>query len=290
MSAALLGLLGFGMGLGVLLVVAGWRRPGAGEGEGSSRRRLARSGARRAHAGRWALAATAAGLAALVLTRWPVAGPLAAAAVWFAPRLTSGGGGQRETELIEAIAGWAEMLQGTLAAGAGLEQTITATAGTAPDAIRPHVQALAEAIAEGEELAPALRRLAEALADATADLVISVLILSAQHQARQLAPRLAALAETARSQVEMRRRVAAAQARVRTTVRIVAGTTAVFVGGMVLFNRAFLTPYDSPGGQVMLLVIAAIIAVALVWLARLTRIEQPARFLTPSTIKGGEER
>ncbi|KAB8166550.1 hypothetical protein FH609_002490 [Streptomyces sp. 3MP-14] len=245
-----------------------------------------RSRRRRLHARSWTLAAVAAGLAALALTRWPVAGPLAAAAVWNLPRLNGGSAGEKETALIEAVAGWAEMLRDTLAAGAGLEQTITATASTAPDTIRPHVRALADELKAGAQLDLALRRLAQKLADPTADLVISVLILSARHQARQLAPRLGALAETARSQVEMRRRVSAAQARVRTTVRIVTGTTFAFIAGLVLFNREFLDPYNGVGGQAVLLLIAAIITIALVWLVRLGRIEAPAPFLT-ATARGG---
>ncbi|WP_059007940.1 type II secretion system F family protein [Streptomyces specialis] len=287
-AAPLLGLCGLGIGVGSLFVAAGWRGY-SGIRQRPPRGSMFRPGGahHRAHARRWASAAAAAGLVALVLTRWPVAGPLAAAAVWNLPRLVGGSSGRRQTALIEAPAGWAEMLRDPLAAGAGLEQTITATAATVPEAIRPHVRSLAGELEAGEELGLTLRRLAQKVADPTADLVISVLIISARYQARQLAPRLGALAETARSQVEMRRRVAAAQARVRTTVRIVTGTTAVFIGGLVLFNREFLTPYDSAGGQVMLLVVAAIIAVALVWLARLTRIEQPARFLT---VEGREAR
>ncbi|WP_049568848.1 type II secretion system F family protein [Streptomyces sp. SBT349] len=288
MNAATLGLCGLGLGIGLLLLATGWRRRvGCHEGP---RRQLFRSTGRvrRAHATRWALAAAAAGLAGLVLTRWPVAGPLAGAAVWNLPRLTGGSDGERETALVEAVAGWAEMLRDTLSAGAGLEQTISATATTAPDAVRPQVRALADDLEAGAALDPALRRLADHLADPTADLVISVLMLSARHQARQLAPRLGALAETARSQVDMRRRVAAAQARVRTTVRIVTSTTAAFIVGLVLFNRQFLDPYDTVGGQVMLLMIAAIITIALTWLARLSRIQTPASFLT--TGERGEAR
>ncbi|WP_226961343.1 MULTISPECIES: type II secretion system F family protein [Streptomyces] len=280
-ATALLGLCGVGVGLGALLVTVVGRQPMAGSLPAPRRSRR-----RRLHARSWTLAAVAAGLAALALTRWPVAGPLAAAAVWNLPRLNGGSAGEKETALIEAVAGWAEMLRDTLAAGAGLEQTITATASTAPDTIRPHVRALADELKAGAQLDLALRRLAQKLADPTADLVISVLILSARHQARQLAPRLGALAETARSQVEMRRRVSAAQARVRTTVRIVTGTTFAFIAGLVLFNREFLDPYNGVGGQAVLLLIAAIITIALVWLVRLGRIEAPAPFLT-ATARGG---
>ena len=43
----------------------------------------------------------------------------------------------------------------------------------------------------GERLAPSLRNLADQLHDPTADLVISALVLAAEHQARQVADLLA---------------------------------------------------------------------------------------------------
>lgn len=283
-TAALLGMCGLGVGAGLFLLAAVWRRPSSVPEQGPV---PARARQRRLHARRWALAALAAGIAAAVLTGWLVAAPLAAAAVWYLPRLRGARcAGERTTEVIEAVAGWTEMLRDTLAAGAGLEQTISATATTAPQPVRPHIQALARAIDAGEELPTALRRLADKLEDPTADLVISALILSSRHQARQLGARLGALAEAARAQVEMRRRVAVAQARVRTTVNMITGTTLAFIGGMAVFNRDFLAPYDTLTGQAVLVGIAALFAAGLGWLARLARIEQPARFLAAAG--GGE--
>lgn len=278
-GAALLGLCGLGLGIGLLLLAAG-RRP-----QGSPPLRLFPSSrgarARRGHTRRWAMAAAAAGVTATAFTGWLVAAPLTAVAVWHLPRLLgTTTNAERTTEKIDAVASWAEMLRDTLAAGAGLEQTITATAATAPDPIRPHIRALADALARSDRLATALRRTADDLADPTADLVLGALILSSRHQARQLAPRLGALAQAARAQTEMRRRVAAAQSRVRTTVRIITGSTLAFIAGLVLFNREFLRPYDAVTGQAMLLVVGGIFAVALAWLARLARITEPARFLT----------
>uniref|UniRef100_UPI001C68DCFD type II secretion system F family protein n=1 Tax=Streptomyces phytophilus TaxID=722715 RepID=UPI001C68DCFD len=211
---------------------------------------------------------------------WVIGAVLAVAGVWNLPRLLAATAtAQHTTERLDALAAWTEMLRDTLAAGAGLEQTITATAKTAPEAIRPHIVALADRLADGERLAPALRRLAAELGDPTADLVISALILSSEQQARQLGGRLGALATTAREQVEMRQRIQAGRARIRTTVRIVTGTTAGFLVALLIFNRAFLSPYDTATGQGMLVVVGAVFAAALVWLARLSRFDEPERFL-----------
>ncbi|QNP74977.1 type II secretion system F family protein [Streptomyces roseirectus] len=279
-TAPVMGLLGLGVGCGLLLLIRAWRLPA----------KPARRRAPRRHAGRWLAAAVGAGLLAWAVTGWVAGGLLVGMAVWNLPHLLGTGAGERgRTVRIEAVAGWTEMLRDTLAAAAGLEQTITATASAAPEAIRPQVTELAARLERGEHLVDALHRLADELEDPTADLVIAALVLSAQHQARQLAPLLGELAATARAQVEMRRRVEAGRARVRTTQRTVVGTTFTFITGLVLFNPAFLTPYDTAAGQVVLLMIGALFTLAFVWLRRMARIEEPERFFTttkPSTAAG----
>ncbi|MFD5317587.1 type II secretion system F family protein [Streptomyces sp. NPDC127098] len=281
--AALLGLCGLGIGIGIWILAG----PGARSREADSRsatfRRWwpVRAHTRREHAGRWLLAALVSGAAGAALTGWPIAALLAGAGVWSLPHiLDSSSESERRIEQVDAIAGWTEMLRDTLSAGAGLEQTITATADTAPAAIRQHVRALADRLDDGQDLDVALGELAADLADVTADLVIIALTLSSQRPARQLGSLLGALAGTARGRVEMRRRIETARATIRTTVRIVTGTTAVFISSLVLFNRPFLTPYDDTAGQIALLAIAGIFAAAFVWLMRLARVEEPERFLT----------
>ena len=86
------------------------------------------------------------GAAVLVgaLTGWPVAAVLAGAAVFALPSLLRGGRDRaRRVARTEAIAGWAEMLRDTLAAAAGLEQAIVATAEVSPAPIRSEVTDLA---------------------------------------------------------------------------------------------------------------------------------------------------
>jgi Flp pilus assembly protein TadB len=180
----------------------------------------------------------------------------------------------------EAIASWAEMLRDVLAAAAGLEQAILATAATAPEAIRAEITELAERLDRGERLAPSLRTLAERLADPTADLVISALVLASEHRARNLSELLGELASEAREQAAMRLRVDAGRARTRTTVRMVVGTTLVFAAGLVLLNRSYLTPFDSVVGQLMLALVGALFAISFLWLSRIARMRRPDRFLT----------
>ncbi|MFG2943490.1 type II secretion system F family protein [Streptomyces sp. NPDC048282] len=269
----LMGLLGLGTGGGLTLLLHAWWPPTAGRARPRWRREPRR------YAGRWLAIAAAAGLLVGVFTGWVVGGVLAAMGAWSLPRILGARTAERErTARIEGVAGWTEMLRDTLAAAAGLEQTILATAVHAPQDIRPQVADMAARLERGERLPSALRNLAADLEDPTADLVVASLILSAQHQARQLGPLLGELAATARAMVEMRHRIEASRARTHTTMRVVVVTTLTFAGALVLFNPQFLSPYDSAAGQLVLLLIGALFTVAFVWLRRMARIDEPGRF------------
>ncbi|MDF2258381.1 type II secretion system F family protein [Streptantibioticus ferralitis] len=278
---ALLGLCGLGVGVGLLVLFRAWRTSSNADQPAIRRWPGVREVRGRRHLGRWLALAGAVGLLIGAVTGWVVGGLLAAMAAWSLPRILGSTSGEQErTARIEGIAGWTEMLRDTLAAAAGLEQTILATARTAPKAIRPQIEELAERLERGERLAPSLRHLADDLADPSADLVIAALILASEHQARQLASLLGELAATARAQVEMRQRVEASRARTRTTMRVVVITTLSFASGLILLNPTFLRPYDSATGQLVLLVIGALFTVAFIWLRRMARLEEPDRFLT----------
>jgi tight adherence protein B len=207
---------------------------------------------------------------------------VAARAGWGAPGLL--GGARRHQAAvgrIEAIAGWAEMLRDTMAGSAGLEQAIIATAPLAPLPIRGEVATLAIRL-EGERLGPALRAFADDVADPTCDLVAAALVLAADHQAQRLGELLGSLAAAARDQATMRLRVEAGRARTRTSVKVIVGTTSAMVLALALFNRGYLSPYDTATGQLVLILVGAVFAVAFTWLARMTRPDVVDRFLTES--------
>lgn len=290
-GVAVLGLLGAGLGFGLVLLGAGWRgrpagsRPGsrlgsrAWSGAGGFAERVAGQPAGRTV--RVAGVSVAAGVLAAAVTGWVVGGVLAGTAAATLPRLLGGDRrGGRSLARVEAVAAWTEMLRDTLSAAAGLEQTVVAAAAAAPDAIGEEVRGLAARLQRGERLPAALRQFADEVADPTCDLVVSALVLAAEHQARQLADLLGELAREAREQVAMRLRVDAGRSSTRTSVRVIVGTTLAFAAGLVLLNRPYLRPYDSPGGQLVLLAVGGLFAVAFGWLARIGRIEEADRVLT----------
>jgi tight adherence protein B len=283
-SLLVFGALGLGAGTGLVILLTSLRRDEPGiPGVPWWQRWRARFREQRSL--RWVIAAIAVAILVVALTGWVVGALIAAAAIWYLPRLlVSGREAEQRIEMIEAVAGWTEMLRDTLAAAAGLEQTITATAPISPAAIRPQVMEVAARLDRGDRLVSCLQGLASDLADPTADLVIAALMLSSEHQARQLAGLLSQLAATAREQVEMRQRVEVSRARARTTVRAVVIITFVFAGGLILLNPGFLAPYHSPGGQLVLAGIAGIFAVAIGWLQRLARVEEPERFFDLDTL------
>lgn len=274
-------MLGLGLGVGLLLALTGlW----------GITRRSPRLGGRRVSW--WAdqrvlrrlALAVGAGVVAGVVTGWVAGAVLAGLGIWVLPRVLG-----RDTEhscrlrRIEAIAAWAEMLRDILAAAAGLEQAILATAPLAPEAIRAEVSALAARLEQGRRLAPALRELGDALADPTADVVIAALVMAAERQPRRLTDLLASLASAAREQAAMRMRVHAARARTRTSVRVIVATTCAFAAGLVLLNRPYLQAYDTPTGQLVLLGVGALFAAGFTGLVRMAAMADPARFLPPAT-------
>lgn len=233
----------------------------------------------------------AAALAAGLFTGWPVAALLTGGGVWFLPELLG-----RDTTTtaeiarIEAIATWAEMMRDTLSAAAGLEQAILATAPAAPGPIRTEVSALSRHLRAGARLEEALKDFADELADPTGDLIIAALILASRQQARNLADVMGSLAEAARAQAALRMRTAADRARIRTSVRVIISTVLVMAVGLVMLNRSYLNPYDTPTGQMVLLVVAGLFGAALMWLSKIAKGTPITRFLTRLDAAAPDER
>ena len=275
-------ILGAGTGVGALLAAwalaptspcpptpAGARR---GRRVGWDRRRL------------WRLAiALAAGLLIGAVTGWPAAGLLAAAAAWALPRMIGPDHThQRQVARIEAVATWTESLRDTLSAASGLEQAIVATAPVAPAAIRPAVQRLADRLRGEVRLSDALIAFQTEVDDATADLVAQALAMASRRHARHLSDLLAALAAAARDQAALRLRIAASRARIRTSTRVITVVTLALAAGLLVLDRGYLHPYDSPTGQMILMLVGALFGAGFWWLARIARIRDEARvFATP---------
>jgi tight adherence protein B len=220
------------------------------------------------------------GVLALVLTRWPVAGVAMAALVIFWPQMF---GGQRleqaQIAQLEALVMWTESLRDTITARASLEQAIPATAGSAPALIRPALIRLTGMLRARVPLDRALLALAAELRDESADKVIGPLIQNARQRGAGLAAVLTGLASSARAELDQRRRISAGRASMRRSVQIVVVITIAFAIFLVIFSRAYVTPYSSPVGQVVLAAVVGLFATAFAWMRKLAGGEPTVPFL-----------
>jgi hypothetical protein len=225
------------------------------------------------------LRAAIAGAVGLVFTRWPVVALAAAVLAFFFTDLF-GAKAARETALAqtEAIASWTEMLRDIVVAAHGLEEAIEVSADIAPTPLRSQVLSLAAQARKGR-LVAALAEFGVELAHPLGDLVVLALRQAAEGRGAQLGPTLSALATTTREDAAMRQRVETRRAHVRTAVRVIVGATVAMIGFVVILNRRYLHAYGTPLGQVVLAVVIGFGAVALWWLAAMSRYQSPERFL-----------
>ena len=225
------------------------------------------------------VAAGLAGWAAGVLTGWPVAVPIGACAVFGVPKLFGRTSGSVSIAKIEAIATWTEMLQGTLAASAGLGQAIIATAPLSPVPIRGATTRLSSRLGAGMHPRDALSLLADELEDPCSDRVVCALSLAISARAQHLGELLAALADSTRDEVALRLRIETSRASVRSGVRTVLVFSVVFAVCLTVVAHSYLAPFGTPQGQLVLLVVGALYAIGLSLMVSLARPPAPVRLL-----------
>ncbi len=225
------------------------------------------------------VAACGAGVLAAVATGWPVAFVITAIAAYGLPKLFGQTAGSVSVLKIEAIATWTEMLQGTLAASAGLSQAIMATAPLSPLPIREPAMALSGRIGAGVHPEEALLRFGDEVADPCADRVICSLILAVSARAQRLGELLAALADSTREEVALRLRIETSRASIRSGVRTVLVFSVAFAVALTVLAHAYLAPFGSAVGQVVLLIVGALYAMGLTLMVVLARPPAPVRLL-----------
>jgi tight adherence protein B len=219
--------------------------------------------------------------ATLLATRWTVAAAGLGGLVLAWPVLFGGAKAeQAQIDRVEALVQWTEALRDTIAGHASLEQAIPATTENAPALIRPALIRLAGQLQARTPMDAALLHLAADLDDPTADAVIAALILNVRRRGDLLREVLTNCASTIREDLELRRRISADRAGLRRGVQIVVLVTIGLAATLVLFSRDYLAPYNSPQGQVALLVVLGLFAAGFAWLRRLATTPAAHPFLT----------
>lgn len=266
-------------GLGLVLVVAGLRKAP----RSSSRQNLDLALARQTHrlAVPAAIGITAA-VVTLVFTGWPVF------AVWVAVLATAAPGllarnrtPKASIARIEGLAGWAEMIRDTTSAAQGVQGAIVRIGPIAPVAIRPYTIALASDM-RLLSLRDALRKFADDIDDPMADLIaIAVMEASKSTADGSLGTILTALAANLRQHASMRMRIEVSRAKTRTATRSIVGLSAFMIAVFLVFDRDFLSPYNSATGQLALLVIGGCMAGSFWLLQRMGTSTTPPRVRMP---------
>lgn len=228
---------------------------------------------------RWAtLAALIAGVIVAAVSGWMIAIVILPVAVLGMPILLASPADTGRIDKLDGIAEWTRNLSGVLVAGQGLEQALTASLRSCPDAIRTEVAALVARLRSRWPTEAALRAFADDLDDATGDLVAAALILGSRKRGPGLAGILTGLAESAAADVRARRQIEADRAKPRTIARLV---TLLSAGALTVLGLtgSFLEPYRMPLGQLILLMLLAAYTASLVWLKKAAQSPPPARFL-----------
>lgn len=218
-------------------------------------------------------------LGVLAFTRWPVAaigagiGVAMLASASAKNRLKVDAGAKAE-----ALATWAEMLRDATGTPRGIEGVLVATASTAPEEIKPHVEALAQRLPY-EPLDYALDGLARDLDHPLGDMMVAALRLSANTGGRQIRSVLNDLVMVAREEARMHSRVEVARSRPRAQMRILMVMMGIAVSVLTLLASDYLEPYGTPLGQLVLIFIGLCWAGSLWLMARLGQTRQVERFL-----------
>jgi hypothetical protein len=178
--------------------------------------------------------------------------------------------------LVEGIATWSENLRDAMSAASGLEQAIIATAPHAPVVIKGEVQRLVASL-RYESLEVALRRFADEIEHPTCDFVVAALITASRYQTRDLGQLLSHLSDCARAECHLYLRIWVSRARSRTAVRIITSVVLFFVGGLFVFNRSYLSPFASPPGVFIALLVLMTFSTSLLWLRSIARVQTPSR-------------
>jgi Flp pilus assembly protein TadB len=264
-------------GGGILLFIAsllGWMTSKPGKAPMLSQVQLSRLGQQ-------VLVAVLAGVIALVITSWAVAG-IAAALLGFFWRSLLGGARQARVEMqrLEELASWTESLRDTIAGAVGLEQAIPASVNATGPALRRHVILLVDRLRTREPLPDALMKFAGDMSDPSADLIIAALILNARLRGPGLRDVLTSLSLAAREELDMRGRIEASRRSTRRSVQIIIGVTVAVVLGFTLLSPSYVKPYGTAIGQFVLVIIFGLFGAGLLWLRSLAQYEMPSRFLT----------
>jgi tight adherence protein B len=169
--------------------------------------------------------------------------------------------------LVEAI----EQLRDAIRTGLSVQEALAGLARTGPNVLRDEFASLSrEARLLGFEAA--LRATRDRLADPVFDVVASALSINDRLGGHLVSQVLDRLADSTRAQLRIEHEVRAHQARTVLSARIVAAAPLVALVGLRATNPRYLSIFDSPLGQIVLLGCATSVVLGYIAMLYLTRL------------------
>lgn len=269
-------LLGSGVGIGLLVMIAGIRgEPVLPRGRRPTKRQGPTTGPSRRT---WGIA-LAVGAFAWLITGWVAAGLLAVCGAVILPRMWGGQAARKAwIAKTEAIAAWTEMLRDTMAAADGVEEAIAATVPIAPAPIRSEVALLDARRRSEQPLTDALAVFGHEVDHPSCDLVVAALSMAAAGEGSDFVGVLTRLASITRDEVRMRLRVEAGRAQARTSSRMIIAILLVAVVLLSVLSRGYLASYNTVSGQIWLVMVGAVFSLGILVMERMSRFDLPERF------------
>lgn len=227
-------------------------------------------------------AAVAAGVAVLLVTRWPIAAAAVAVLVVGWRYLFAAHTATRARRRLDGIAKWLEDLR-DLQQGSNLDlvETLVQASSRAPKVIEPELIAFAARVSHHVALPDALCELADELDHPVADTAVAAMVFASGHASGSaLYETFAQLASTARDELTARDRIDRMRLDFERSMRRMLVILAALIAYMVLVAGETLSPYRSPAGQAWMVVPIVMWAGSLLWLRRLSRYERGGRFVS----------
>ena len=226
------------------------------------------------------------GALTLLATRWVVAG-IGVALLALGWRSLGGASGERRAiARLEGLASWTESLRDTIAGAVGLEQAIPSSQRAAAPSLQEPLARLVDRLHTRMPMPDALRRFADDLDDPGADLIIAALIINSRLRGPGLRDLLGGLSTSVREELDMRRKINADRRSTRRSVQIVVLVAVAVALLLGVFNHSYVSVYDQPLGQIVLVVVAGFYAAGFFWLRKLARFDAPERLLAGPLVGG----
>lgn len=225
-----------------------------------------------------ALVAFIIGVVIAILTGFVLAVIALPAAAIGLPYLLSPATGGSTPDRLQALEEWSRGLSGRLTVGMGLDSALKRSLSTAPDEIRPEVTRLVNRLWSGWETDRALRLFADELDDEIGDFIAMNLVLAATNRGPGLAPALDGIAESVAATVRARRQISADQQKPRTVATVVTAISVAVLAYMFI-NGAYIEPYTTPLGQVILLMLGSAYVGILLWMRSMSKPPKTSRLM-----------